>query len=441
MYMYTVYQDILYLLHVTERPPDIVTISRHYTYVSVALGEVPGQPSPIKTSREDSRHTAPSLFCSTHIRYPYPWMSRANQRMRSTKGPRTIRKSSKASLAMARTTRMATAMRRSTLASKENFLPAGEGVRSRFSFSSRRELAATRGKVAAIREQWEQPLPVNAAANRTRGKSKHCIDQPQGSISREEHNVTMEEAATQCPAEPGPENGVPPSVACSPRGSGSVVHTAQRVLVRKHYEAKSKVEGLSGLGGGVSIWPSMDDMRLSKEDAFRLVKVCLSLVIVTIATFYWFHGKHTGHQYNYTVFLNAWTSFLPAGVHIARLRRYTTELERFSFLHLLTSPPATGYTITSLQMDQEVFEKRLMQWHRDFLKLLASVQGDLNVELSSASLFDVAFLLVYIVSLALSLHLLLYCQLRAGLSYSLWSQTSVFSVYLASLYSPKHLHG
>ena len=72
---------------------------------------------------------------------------------------------------------------------------------------------------------------------------------------------------------------------------GSTVYAAQQELVRKHHEAKSKIGCISGLGGGISIWPAMDDMRLTWDDTARLVAVCVTLVVVTIATFHWFHGE------------------------------------------------------------------------------------------------------------------------------------------------------
>ena len=72
---------------------------------------------------------------------------------------------------------------------------------------------------------------------------------------------------------------------------GTAVFAAQRELSRKHHEAKSKVEGLSGLGGGVSLWPAMDDMRLSEEDTRLLVILCGMLVVATVAIFFSCHGR------------------------------------------------------------------------------------------------------------------------------------------------------
>ena len=71
-----------------------------------------------------------------------------------------------------------------------------------------------------------------------------------------------------------------------PWGAGEKVQTLRQRLNRLHHEAKSK----DGVGGGVSLWPAMDDMRLSKEDVWRLVAVCVSLVVVTVTMFNFYHG-------------------------------------------------------------------------------------------------------------------------------------------------------
>lgn len=87
--------------------------------------------------------------------------------------------------------------------------------------------------------------------------------------------------------------------------------------------------------------------------------------------------------------------YIYVGSQIARLRQYTSEMSEFSAQHPLSA--LSSATIHE-PVSQEVFEEELMQWHQDFLGLIASVQGDMNVELSRVSLFDVVFLLSYVVS-------------------------------------------
>ncbi len=185
---------------------------------------------------------------------------------------------------MARTTRVA--LWKCRLASKEN-LPLGPVSDGHFPRASRRELAATRGKVAAILEHWEHPPALTPSASGTSAVGLKL--QRANAIGDEEEKDT----ANLCLVAPT-QNDIIPS-AIGPSGS-SVVQATQKLLAQKHYEAKSNLEGVSGVGGGVSIWPAMDDMRLSRQDAFLLAKVCLGLVIATIAIFWWFHGKEDSYQ-------------------------------------------------------------------------------------------------------------------------------------------------
>ena len=69
------------------------------------------------------------------------------------------------------------------------------------------------------------------------------------------------------------------------------VYAAQRELEKKHHDAKSKVHRMSGLGGGVSMWPAMDDMRLSRREVNWLVVSCGLLVIATMSVFLVCHGQ------------------------------------------------------------------------------------------------------------------------------------------------------
>ena len=69
------------------------------------------------------------------------------------------------------------------------------------------------------------------------------------------------------------------------------VNAAQKELMKKHHEAKSRVHSVSGVGGGVSMWPSMDDMRLARGEANRLVIFCGVLILGTMSVFLACHGE------------------------------------------------------------------------------------------------------------------------------------------------------
>ena len=73
---------------------------------------------------------------------------------------------------------------------------------------------------------------------------------------------------------------------------GGFVQAAQRELEKKHHRAKSRVHaGVSGIGGGVSLWPAMDDMRLSGSEVNWLVIVCGVLIVGTMSVFLVCHGE------------------------------------------------------------------------------------------------------------------------------------------------------
>ncbi len=80
--------------------------------------------------------------------------------------------------------------------------------------------------------------------------------------------------------------GLGPSGQEASRRAGGRVEVIRRDLDRLHHQAKSNRR----VGGGVSMWPSMEDMRLSREDVSRLVLICASLVLATIVTFQSYHG-------------------------------------------------------------------------------------------------------------------------------------------------------
>ena len=69
------------------------------------------------------------------------------------------------------------------------------------------------------------------------------------------------------------------------------VQSTQKELIRKHQEAKSRVNYVSGVGGGVSLWPAMDDMRLSCNEMIMLLVSSLSLMLISGGIFLFVHGQ------------------------------------------------------------------------------------------------------------------------------------------------------
>lgn len=156
--------------------------------------------------------------------------------------------------------------RRSILTSKENLTPGpvstGKTGASRQIVQARPRQVGDKIAASPMKEQWD-------------GQGTADLLQR---ASRESPTLAQLRKRT----EDSCEEGRPPS---------GVVYATQRVLERKHHEAKSRLEGVSGVGGGVSMWPAMDDMRLSRSDALQLA--CLSLVLVgtTGLVFWMYHGQ------------------------------------------------------------------------------------------------------------------------------------------------------
>ena len=79
-----------------------------------------------------------------------------------------------------------------------------------------------------------------------------------------------------------------------PKRGDSKITAKQRELVRKHQEAKSNLEKCPGIGGGVTMWPAMDDMRLSKRETLRLLMLSAFIIVGCTVVFFYLHGMHDG---------------------------------------------------------------------------------------------------------------------------------------------------
>ena len=70
---------------------------------------------------------------------------------------------------------------------------------------------------------------------------------------------------------------------------GNNLEDVRASLLVKHQEAKDRIDSLC-VGGGISIWPNMEDMRLSKCDVAILVLEAVFLCISTYFLFNFLHG-------------------------------------------------------------------------------------------------------------------------------------------------------
>lgn len=164
---------------------------------------------------------------------------------------------------------------------------------------------------------------------------------------------------------------------------GGKVQELREELDKLHHEAKSKVKEGMGVGGGVSLWPAMDDMRLSREDVWKLSLLSVVLVICTFAVFNFYHGGCMVCGVG-----SGCATLCSAGTHLSQLKSYTTQLQQFPLSHSLlrhTSHP-------------DLFRQELLTWHRDFLNLQNSIHQDFDVVWAETSASSNLILALYIVS-------------------------------------------
>lgn len=131
------------------------------------------------------------------------------------------------------------------------------------------------GKIAAMRERWDEQVQSSFRTDSTAKESPTLI-----------HLKKTNEASVQR----------------EHQAKGSV-YSKQRALERLHHEAKSRVEGVNGVAGGVSLWPAMDDMRLSKSDSMQLLCLCLVLMAATGTVFMTYHSRTKSSVICYTIIL------------------------------------------------------------------------------------------------------------------------------------------
>ena len=68
------------------------------------------------------------------------------------------------------------------------------------------------------------------------------------------------------------------------------VNKDRHTLISKHLDTRHNMDRLS-VGGGVSQWPDMEDMRLSLTEILKLGAVCAMLFVLVILIFNKLHGE------------------------------------------------------------------------------------------------------------------------------------------------------
>ncbi|XP_060581681.1 uncharacterized protein LOC132738238 [Ruditapes philippinarum] len=151
---------------------------------------------------------------------------------------------------------------------------------------------------------------------------------------------------------------------------GRLLKEKQTILVRKHEETRRKVDSLN-VGGGVSMWPEMDSMRMSKEEIYKLSGFCLIMVIVVIAIFIGLHGST-----------------------ISLLLQYHKRLSQFSF-----------HQVIIVDSGQAEMDHSLIDWHIKYKQIVDSIHEEFDVSKLPASY--ILYILLYFTTLCVLLYYLI----------------------------------
>ncbi|XP_038078146.1 uncharacterized protein LOC119745686 [Patiria miniata] len=144
----------------------------------------------------------------------------------------------------------------------------------------------------------------------------------------------------------------------------------QKILERKHHEAKSRAHNL-GVGGGVSLWPQMDNMRLSQREVAALSAVSLLLIVGVAMLFQHLHGAV-----------------------VDRLKSFNKQLAKFSAVNKIEAT------------SQEDLDKSVLGWHLAFTNLMDSIHIEFDPQwLKIFGMYHICAV-VYIICIALLLYYL-----------------------------------
>ncbi|XP_014675808.1 PREDICTED: uncharacterized protein LOC106815811 [Priapulus caudatus] len=172
----------------------------------------------------------------------------------------------------------------------------------------------------------------------------------------------------------GADNGGGPSKEnCNPkvsptleklRNTPAVVRTKREVLLKKHSVARERTDSLC-VGGGVSIWPEMDAMRLTRYEALQLAVGSVSLALVTYKLFFWLHGQA-----------------------LASLQHYLSVVRGFHEQHEIST------------IDDADFSTSVLAWHEDYRKLLREISTRFHVSLLDSETNYKLCAMLYVVGIA-----------------------------------------
>ncbi|CAH1795945.1 unnamed protein product [Owenia fusiformis] len=128
-------------------------------------------------------------------------------------------------------------------------------------------------------------------------------------------------------------------------GGKMKLRETQQILTEKHQEAKNQADKLN-IGGGVSLWPGMENMRLTKRETAQLIVACVFMLTAVLALFQFLHGTT-----------------------LKNLQYYCVELDEFPLRHPI-----------QLHNGQDVFVSTVLNWHAGFTNLMDEIHGAFDIQ-------------------------------------------------------------
>ncbi|XP_072452083.1 uncharacterized protein [Chiloscyllium punctatum] len=144
----------------------------------------------------------------------------------------------------------------------------------------------------------------------------------------------------------------------------------QKILQEKHLKAKSSLDKIP-VGGGISLWPDMDDMRLTKREVLVLAISSLLLIFAVVTLFEYLHG--------------------PLLLH---LNYYSGRVRTFHGQHPIA------------RNSEVALNQSLIRWHKDFWKLLDNIQQQFEVPFCCVHATFILYIMFYIAGITVLLYYL-----------------------------------
>uniref|UniRef100_A0A2C9L7E2 Uncharacterized protein n=1 Tax=Biomphalaria glabrata TaxID=6526 RepID=A0A2C9L7E2_BIOGL len=144
----------------------------------------------------------------------------------------------------------------------------------------------------------------------------------------------------------------------------------QKNLIDQHKEILQKGSHVQA-GGGISIWPEMHAMRLTRSEVILLLVQAIILCGLTLALLNKLHGQ----TFSY-------------------LKLFSMDVKKFCSMNYINE-----------SQNQEIFQSQVIQWHNDFYQLTETIQ--VHFDLTSMSTSYQVYISTYVLGLLVLLYYLM----------------------------------